>query len=84
MILMRKRKRGIFENEKNVPISFSPRKFHKKLAKMMNLDMFAFQITNISPVHRGKHKITVRTIKNEYYQVLAKANGDIISVEILR
>lgn len=51
---------------------------------MKNLDMFAFQITNISPVHRGKHKITVRTIKNEYYHVLAKANGDIISVEILR
>lgn len=76
-----KRKRGIFENEKNVPISFSPRKFHKKLAKMMNLDMFAFQITNISPVHRGKHKITVRTIKNEHYQVLAKASGDIISIE---
>ena len=76
-----KRNRGIFENEKNVPISFTPRKFHKKLAKMMNLDMFAFQITNISPVHRGKHKITVRTIKNEHYQVLAKANGDIISIE---
>lgn len=76
-----KRNRGIFENEKNVPISFSPHKFHKKLAKLMNLEMYAFQITNISPVHRGKHRITVRTIKNEHYQVLAKANGDIVSIE---
>ena len=79
-----KRSRGIFENEKNVPISFAPRKFHKKVAKMMNLDVFAFQITNISPVHRGKHTITIRTIKNERYQVLAKANGEIISIEELQ
>ena len=56
-------------------------KFHKKLAKLMNIDSFYFQIIGISPVVRGKYVINVRTIKNEEYIIVAKANGDIISIK---
>lgn len=52
-------------DDENAPFIFSPKKFHKKLAKLMNIDSFYFQIIGISPVVRGKYVINVRTIKNE-------------------
>ena len=64
-----------------IPIIFSPKKFHKKLARLMNIDSFYFQIIGISPATQGKHIINVRTIKDDEYIVAAKANGDIISIE---
>lgn len=73
--------RATASEDKDTPIIFSPRKFHKNLSNLMNLDPFYFQIIDISPITQGKHIITVRTIKNEKYQVIAKANGDIISLE---
>ena len=68
-------------DDENTPILFSPKKFHKKLAKLMNIDSFYFQIIGISPMTRGKYEIKVRTIKNEEYTVVAKANADIISIK---
>ncbi len=68
-------------NGKDAPIIFSPRKFHKNLAKLMNIDPFYFQIIGISPLSQGKHTINVRTIKDDEYIVVAKANGDIVSIE---
>lgn len=73
-------KRAVPE-EADAAITFSPKKFHKKLSKLLNLDPFYFQITGITPLEQGKHTIDVRTIKNEEYAVAAKANGDIISIE---
>lgn len=67
--------------DEDAPIIFSPKRFHKKLAKLMNIDPFYFQIIGISPVTRGKHVINVRTIKNEEYIVVAKVKGDIISIK---
>ena len=46
-------------------LKYLEEKFHKKLAKLMNIDSFYFQIIGISPVVRGKYVINVRTIKNE-------------------
>lgn len=73
--------KSVSVNDKDDPIIFSPKKFHKKLARLMNIDSFYFQIIGISPVVRGKHVINVRTIKNKEYIVVAKANGDIISIK---
>lgn len=63
------------------PIAFSPKKFHKKLAKFMNIDLFSFQIIGITPLKQGQHIINVRTIKNDEFFVVTKSNGEIVSIE---
>lgn len=75
----KKKRKGAFENEKNTPISFDPKKFQKSFSKMMNIEIFSFQLTGITPLHRGKHIVSVRTIKNKEYEVTVKADGSILS-----
>lgn len=74
-----KKSKGAFEYEKNTPISFNPKKFQKNFSKMMNVEAFSFQLTGIMPLHRGKHMVSVRTIKNKEYEVTVKADGSILS-----
>lgn len=69
------------ENEANKTIPFSPKRFHLKVANLINIEVDSFQIINIFPINQGKYKITIRTVNNEYYQIEAKANGKIISIE---
>ena len=77
--ICKKRRKGAFEYEKNTPISFDPKKFQKNFSKMMNIEFFGFQLTGITPLHRGKHMVSVRTVKNKEYEVTVKADGSILS-----
>ena len=63
-------------------IAFSPKRFHKNLSQLLNLEKTDFQIIKIGRVKRGEHKILVRTIKNETYEVTADTNGKVISVKL--
>ena len=64
------------------PIAFSPKKFHKNLAQLLNLGRNDFQIIKIGRVKRGEHKVLIRTIKNETYEVTSDTNGKIIPVKL--
>lgn len=44
----KKKRKGAFENEKNTPISFDPKKFQKNFSKMMNIEVFCFQLTEFA------------------------------------
>ena len=75
----KKRRKGAFDFERNTPISFNPKKFQKNFSKMTNIEIFNFQLTGITPLHRGKHIVSVRTVKNKKYEVTVKADGSILS-----
>lgn len=75
----KKRRKGAFEYERDTPISFNPKKFQKNFSKMTNIEIFNFQLTGITPLHRGKHIVSVRTVKNKKYEVTVKADGSILS-----
>ena len=64
------------------PIAFSPKKFHKNLSQLLNLGRNDFQIIKIGRVKRGEHKVLIRIIKNETYEVTADTNGKIISANL--
>ena len=70
------------QSDLSAPILFSPKRFHKKLSQLINLDPLYFQILEISPIAQGKYNIVVRTIKNEKYEVVSTTNGDILSLKL--
>jgi len=67
--------------EGHAPIAFSPKKFHKNLAGLLDLGAHDFQIIKIGREKRGEHKVIIRTIKDETYEIAANTKGRIISVK---
>ena len=62
-------------------IQFSPRKVYQKASAILQIPLNDLQIITIKRIRNGEHKVIIRTINDERYELKVTSRGEIISIK---